>query len=100
MELINTPYRLGEKLKHIEKVLNLGNVNIVNMQLQEGETIAEHDVDADVFIIMKTGKVVFTVNGEEVEMSSQNILHMNPGERHRLKAIEASDLLVMQVKKG
>ncbi len=100
MELINTPYQLDEKQKHIEKVLNLGYITIVNMQLQKGEVVAEHKVDADVLIVMKTGKVVFTVNGEDVEVSPQNILRMDAGERHRLKAVEASDLLVMQVKQG
>lgn len=100
MELINTPYYLNEKHKYINKVLNFGKVNVVNMQLQLGEEVAEHDVDADVLIIVKTGKVAFTVEGEEVEVSPQNVLHMNPGERHSLKALEVSDFLVLQIKQG
>lgn len=98
MELIHTPYHLAEKNKHIDKVLNVGKVIVINMQLQLGETVAEHDVDADVLIIMKTGKVVFMVNGEEAEVSPQTVLHMKPGEKHSLKALEASDLLVLQIK--
>ena len=100
MDLINTPYYLNEEHKHISKVLNFEKVNVVNMQLQLGETVAEHDVDADVLIIVKTGKVVFTVEGEEVEVSPQNVLHMNPGERHSLKALEVSDFLVLQIKRA
>lgn len=98
MELIQTPYFLNEEHKHIKKVLDLGNVNIVNMQLQLGEMAAEHEVDADVFIIVKTGRVAFTVEDEAVEVSPQNILHMSPGERHSLKALELSDFIVMQIK--
>lgn len=100
MELINTPYYLNEEHKHISKVLNFEKVNVVNMQLQLGETVAEHDVDADVLIIVKTGKVAFTVEGEEVEVSPQNVLHMNPGERHSLRAMEVSDFLVLQIKRA
>lgn len=100
MELINTPYLLNEKQKNISKVLAFGQVNVVNMQLQLGETVAEHDVDADVLIIVKTGKVAFTVEGEEVEVSPQNILHMSPGEKHSLKALEVSDFIVLQIKQA
>jgi quercetin dioxygenase-like cupin family protein len=100
MELINTPYYLNEEHKHTSKVLNFEKVNIVNMQLQLGETVAEHDVDADVLIIVKTGKVAFMVAGEEVEVSPQNVLHMNPGERHSLRAMEVSDFLVLQIKRA
>ncbi|WP_416145482.1 hypothetical protein [Planococcus koreensis] len=56
MELIDTPYYLNETHKHIEKVLSFNDTNVVNMQLQIGQTVAEHEVDADVLIIVKEGK--------------------------------------------
>lgn len=99
MELIDTPYYLNEKHKHIEKVLSFHNTNVVNMQLQMGQTVAEHEVDADVLIIVKRGKVIFTVDGREVEVSQHNMLHMAPGERHSLRAEEVSDFMVLQIKR-
>ena len=97
MELIETPKMLEEKNKHIQKALSFGNTKIVNMQLQAGEKIAEHDSTADVVIIVRSGKVSFNVEGQSVEVTPENILHLNPKEKHSLTAIEPSDLLVMQI---
>lgn len=97
MELIETPNALGEKNKHIQKALSFGKTKVVNMQLQAGEKIAEHDSAADVIIIVRSGKVSFDVEGQTVEVSPDNILHMDPKEKHSLTAIEPSDLLVLQI---
>lgn len=97
MELIETPILLGEKNKHIQKALSFGKTKVINMQLQSGEKIAEHDSIADVLIIVRSGKVSFIVEGETVEAAPDNILHMNPNEKHSLTAIEPSDLLVLQI---
>lgn len=97
MELIETPNLLNEKNKHIQKALSFGKTKIVNMQLQTGEKIAEHDSIADVIIIVRSGKVSFNVEGQTVEVSPDNILHMVPEEKHSLTAIEPSDLLVLQI---
>lgn len=43
MEIIETPYLLEEKSKHINKLLKLENVFIANIQLKKGEIVAEHD---------------------------------------------------------
>ncbi|MGH2316588.1 AraC family ligand binding domain-containing protein [Planococcus sp. SE5232] len=97
MELIETPNALGEKNKHVQKALSFGNTKVVNIQLQAGEKIAEHDSAANVIIIVRSGKVSFDVQGQTVEVSPENILHMDPKEKHSLTAIEPSDLLVLQI---
>lgn len=97
MEIIGTPNLLGEKNKHVQKALSFGNTKVVNMQLQTGENIAEHDSVADVIIIVRSGKVSFSVEGETVVVTPENILHMSPKEKHSLLAIEPSDLLVLQI---
>lgn len=97
MELIETPNVLGEKNKHVQKALSFGKTQVINMQLQRGEEIAEHDSMADVIIIVRSGKVSFVVEGQTVEALPENILHLSPKEKHSLRAIEASDLLVLQI---
>ena|SRR5690606_14170288 len=99
MELIATPYHLNDKTKKIQPVLNVEKMKIINIQLQTGETIPEHAVDADVAIIAKSWRVSFTVEGETVEVSPQNVLYMAPLEKHSLTAVEASDLMVIQTKR-
>lgn len=98
MELFNMPYQLDHKKKHVEKVTNFEKTNIVNMQLAAGQEIAEHDADADVLIIVKSGRLEFTVEGEVVEISPGVMMRMVPKERHSLKAVEDADLLVIQIK--
>lgn len=100
MELFNTPLKLWEKSKHIQKAGSFEKTNIVNIQLQQGEIIAEHAVDADVIIIVRSGEVTFTVEGEVVLVASETVLHMEPLEKHSLEAKQASDIMVIQVKRS
>lgn len=97
MNLIETPYLLTEKEKHIQKVLKLDNVFISNIQLKIGEEIPEHDSKKEVIIAVRKGAVAFMVEGEEVIVTEENVLHMDPLEMHSLKAVEDTDLLVIQV---
>lgn len=99
MKLFNTPLKLDEKPKHVQKAGAFEKTNIVNIQLQQGETIAEHAVDADVIIIVKSGDVTFTVEGEPVKVTPETVLHMEPLEKHSLEAQSASDIMVIQVKR-
>ncbi|HSJ36917.1 MAG TPA: cupin domain-containing protein [Planococcus sp. (in: firmicutes)] len=98
MELFEMPYQLDQKKKHVQKVANFEKTNIVNMQLAKGEEVPEHDADADVLIIVRSGKLQFTVEDEVVEMSPGVMMRMVPKEKHSLKAIEDSDILVIQIK--
>lgn len=97
MKLVETSRMLEEKQKHVQKALSFGNTQVVNIQLQTGEQIAEHDSPADVVIIVRSGRVAFTVEGQVVEAAPDNILHMDPKEKHSLTAMEPSDLLVLQI---
>lgn len=99
MKLIETKYQLGEKAKQAGKVAGVGNAEVLNIQLRKGEEIAEHDADREVFIIVRSGKVRFTVEGEPVEVTSENILHMSPLEKHSLYALDDSDIVVMKISK-
>ena len=98
MNLIDTKNQLTEKQKHVEKVADVENAVIMNIQLRAGEEVAEHDANKEVFIIVRKGKVRFTVEGEPVEVTPDNVLHMVPLERHSLHAVEDTDIMVIQVK--
>lgn len=94
---IATAYQLEEKEKHISRLLSLENVNVANIQLRTGETIPKHNSKREVIIIVRRGSVIFDVEGEEVVVTQNNILHMNPLEGHSLLAKEDTDLIVIQV---
>lgn len=97
MNLIETLYKLEEKPKHIAKLLTLENVSVINIQLKAGETIPEHDSKREVMIIVRRGAVTFDVEGVEAIVTEENILHMEPLEMHGLRAIEDTDLIVLQI---
>ncbi|AXH99632.1 cupin domain-containing protein [Sporosarcina sp. PTS2304] len=98
MKLLDTKNQLTEKQKHMDRVAAVDNAVVLNIQLRKGEEIAEHDADSEVFIIVRKGRVRFTVEGETVELTPDNVLHMDPREKHSLHAIEESDLIVIQAK--
>lgn len=97
MNLIPTPNKLGEKPKHIARLLTLDNATAVNIQLKTGETIAEHDSKREVLIIVRRGAVIFDVEGTETLVTQDNVLHMSPLEKHSLRATEDTDLIVLQI---
>ena len=98
MDLIPTPYELEQKAKHIAKLQTLENATIINIQLKKGETIAEHDSSKDVVIVVRSGSVIFDVEGTETVVKPDNMLYMKPFEKHSLLAVEDTDLLVFQIK--
>lgn len=97
MKLIETPRQLGSKAKSVEQVCAIPNANVLNIQLRAGEEVAEHDSDREVLILVRKGKVRFTVEGTPVTVSEENILHMAPNEKHSLIAETDSDICVLQI---
>ncbi|MEZ0481734.1 AraC family ligand binding domain-containing protein [Planococcus sp. SSTMD024] len=98
METKETPNVLEEKAKKSAAVLQTTNAKVINIQLRKGEAIPEHNVDAEVVIVVRKGRVQFTSQGETAEATPKNVLHLAPMEHHRLLAEEDSDLLVFQIK--
>ena len=69
----------------------------MNIQLRAGEEVKEHHANANVLIAIRRGKVQFMVEGTEQIVTTGNILHMNPLEKHALKALEDSDIVVTKI---
>lgn len=97
MNLIETPYLLEEKEKYVSKVVQFDNHQVMNIQLRKGEEIKEHDAKEYVLIVVRKGKVLFTVDGIEQLVTTGHILHMNPLEKHALKAVEDADVIVIKI---
>ena len=97
MNLIGTPYVLDEKEKQITNVLKEEDFDVMNIQLRAGEEVKEHHANANVLIVVRKGKVQFMVEGTEHIVTTENILHMKPLEKHALKALEDSDIVVTKI---
>ncbi|CAM3247714.1 hypothetical protein FITA111629_12450 [Filibacter tadaridae] len=98
MNLVLSPSKLDDKNKHVAKLVALENTTITNIQLKAGEEIPEHDSKNEVVVAVRKGIVKFLVEGHEVHVTQENLLHLAPYEKHSLRAVEDADILVMQIK--
>ncbi|MEN1968496.1 cupin domain-containing protein [Lentibacillus sp. N15] len=95
MELFSV---LHDVVKPVEakRVFRDNEREIMHIKLKEGEIIKEHDSPKHVFIFVQNGAVEFTVNQEAHVINAETILHMEPKERHALKALSDVSILVMK----
>lgn len=98
MFVISTPNVLKETDKLAEKVYDTDRYSALNIQLKKGESIPNHFAIDEVLIVVRKGVVSVTVGEETVELSNDELLHIDPKEPHSLEAKEDSDIIVVQVK--
>lgn len=99
MKIINLDSRLKDQEKFIKPLTNFEKTKMVQIQLQKGTGIPEHNANADVLIIVQKGKVAFDVAGERVELTPSSILYMEPKEQHSLLALEDVELLLLRIER-
>ncbi|WP_088051170.1 cupin domain-containing protein [Virgibacillus dakarensis] len=95
MELFNVSHELTKPID-AKRIFRDDEREIMHIRLMEGEEIREHDSPKHVFIFVKSGSVEFTVNNEPHPINAETILHMEPRERHALKALSDVSILVMK----
>jgi quercetin dioxygenase-like cupin family protein len=67
----------------------------VVIDLREGETMGEHSVHENAIVQVATGTVAITTDGPEVECRAGSLVVFAPRERHALRAVEASRILLL-----
>lgn len=97
MKIITTTNQLELKAKHMEKILQLENEEVINLQLKSGEKIPEHHAKESILIIVRRGKLLFQVENETAELTNETLLYMNPLENHQLEAFEDTDVLIIKL---
>ena len=98
MKLVLSPHDIGQESKHAVRLFNEDKFDLIHMHLKKDEQLSEHHVKTDAIIIVRTGKVEFDFNGKTVTLTNENILHMDPYEDHSVRAIEETDLILLNVK--
>lgn len=97
MKLISSPHEIGDRKKHASRLLNQPKYDVVQIHMKKDEEITTHHAKVETLIIVRAGKVSFTVEGETVILTNENILQMDPYEEHSLTALEESDLLLLKM---
>ncbi|WP_188456017.1 cupin domain-containing protein [Virgibacillus oceani] len=95
MELISVTHELTKPVEG-KKIFSDDMREIMHIKLKEGGVINEHDSPKHVLIFVKSGEVAFTVNNEVHTINAETILHMEPYEKHALKALSDVSILVMK----
>lgn len=67
----------------------------VVIDLQAGETMGEHSVHENAIVQVATGVVAIATDGPEIECQAGSLVVFEPGERHALRAVEPSRLLLL-----
>lgn len=98
MKLIQVENMLQRKAKNIEKLFSGTAFDMMNIQLQKGETIPEHSAPNEVVIICRKGVVKFPVEGKETMLNENSVLFLEPNENHSLEAVEDCEVLVIRMK--
>ena len=98
MKVIDTLHELNGRTKHAERKFVDDKYDVIQIQMEENEEITEHHAREETFIIVRDGKVEFDIEGEKVILTNEKLLQMEPYEKHSLKAIEKTDLILLKIK--
>lgn len=97
MKLVKAPHDIDGKNKHALRLIKEETFDCIHMHLKQGENISTHHAKTDVLIIVRSGKVEFDVEGEKVVLTNEDVLHLKPYEKHGLKAIEETDIILIKI---
>jgi len=67
----------------------------VVIELEAGEAMGDHHVRERTVVHVHHGRVAVEVSGEEVECAGGSVMTFEPGERHAVRALERSMLLLV-----
>lgn len=98
MQLVHVENLLAEKPKVLEKILTGSNCDVMNIQLQKGETVPEHNAPNEVIVVCRKGVVKFPVEGKENTLKENSVILLAPKEKHSLEALEDAELVVIKLK--
>ncbi len=69
-------------------------LNVTVFGLDAGEGLSEHQASRVAIVQVLSGRLRFTVDGEELDLGQGNWLHMSPGTPHALEATEPTVMLL------
>jgi len=98
MEYVDIWADVEEKDRYANRVMKRDKFDVVHIHLKKDEEMGSHHAEEETLIIVRNGKVEFTVEEKTVELSKDGILQMDPYEVHDLKAIEDTDLFLLKFK--
>ena len=82
----------------VSKVVHRGDgMNVTVFGFGSGEGLTEHQASRPAVVQVLSGRLRFTIDGEELDLRPGSWLHMAPGTRHALVASEPTVMLLTLV---
>jgi quercetin dioxygenase-like cupin family protein len=75
-------------------ILKTPNVELMRMVLQAGKSVPEHAVQGEITLFCLEGSIELSAHGTTQRMQAGDLMYLQGGEPHALKAIENASLLV------
>ncbi|MGC9960850.1 MAG: cupin domain-containing protein [Acidimicrobiales bacterium] len=86
------PGSVVSKVVHRDEALN-----VTVFGFDAGEGLSEHQAARAAVVQVVSGRLRFTVDGEDLELLPGSWLHMSPGTPHALEALEPTVMLLTLV---
>ena len=74
-------------------------VHVLNVQMRAGESIPTHNAPGTVIVTVRSGTVLFNIEGVDTTLSTNDVLVMEPLENHSLTAVTDVDIIVTKLQK-
>ena len=75
-------------------LVKTADLELIRLVLPAGKVIPLHKAPGEITVQCLEGRVAFTAAGQTQDLAAGQLLYLNAGEPHALKAIEDSSLLV------
>lgn len=95
MDLFQISHEVVKPIQYV-KLFNEYNREVIQIKMKEGAEIGQHATEKFVFVIVQTGTVDFKVNDESYILTNEQVLYLDPREKHSLKAISDATLIVVK----
>ncbi len=99
MQTFSIKNELIDTNKKGTRVFANDDVHILNVQMRAGESIPTHNAPGTVIVTVRSGTVLFNVEGVDTTLSTNDILVMDPLENHSLTAVTDVDIIVTKLQK-
>ena len=91
-------YKVNENIEIAEHLIEKDGQTVTHLFIREGKELSTHAVDMSVIVVPFKGVIEFTGETGTETIKPGMIIEMEPNEKHSLKAVEDSQLIVVKSK--
>lgn len=91
-------YKANESIDIAEHLIEKEGQTVTHLLIRKGKELGTHNVDMSVIVVPFKGVIEFTGESGTETIKPGTIIEMEPNEKHSLKAIEDSQLIVVKSK--